>query len=168
MPDKPIFPHGIDEPWQQLHLGIGEYVVAFSNMEGSITLAAAEILGHNYSQVAFFSRDMAVGLKTRLVRRVAQTIIPAGDLRDKLISQLNAANDAAEYRNRLLHGAFVHDDQLGITLVKDGNHPSKVWEGREPISYDSINVETRKVTQIGAEISRWLVSWRKHIAAAKR
>lgn len=151
--DKYIWPSELSL-WQQVHLALGEYLVAFSHLEGSITLYTSITLELPYATVAFMTRDMPFSMKSKLFRRAGAERLTKASA-EKLNEAINKADAAVQFRNTLAHGSFIHDGEKGITVVRDGNSSAEIWEGREAINYDILSAKTTDLHQISGLISSW-------------
>lgn len=105
----------------QLALSLGRVVVTCSMLEHEMTMVIAEILSLNEVQERTLVRPMATSVKVTLLNRIAKDYLRAEDC--KRVTKLTTAiKDAAEKRNDLIHGLYVHspDDNTPAVLTFSG------------------------------------------------
>ncbi|MFC5066862.1 hypothetical protein [Flaviflagellibacter deserti] len=156
--DRVIWVHELSL-WQQVQIGLGEYWIAFSNLEGTLISTTAALMGMKHSALAYILRDVQFQARLTLFRRSVSAAVPDEGFRKRAIALANRAGTAAEFRNRVAHASFIHHGELGITMVKDGEHPFQPLAGGEAINYETFAQKSRAADLLSSEFSSWLREW---------
>lgn len=102
MPDETSREH-----LDQMALSLGRVIITCSILEDALTTTIAEIMSLNEVQERSLVRPMTTSVKILLLNRIAADFLNAGD-RKRVSSVTKDIKAAAEQRNDLVHGLFVH------------------------------------------------------------
>ena len=95
------------EEMDQLARSLGRVVIKCSQLEHNLTMVIAEILSLNEVQERTLVRPMATNVKVTLLNRIAKDYLKPNDCK-RVTKATSAIKDAAEKRNDLMHGLYVH------------------------------------------------------------
>lgn len=90
-----------------LALKVGAVIVAFTQLEHTLTVTIAAILDLNDLQERALVRPMSITNKTSLLKLLAKEYTKE-PFRGKILKTLKAIEDAADNRNNLAHGFYAH------------------------------------------------------------
>ena len=104
------------EYFDQMALYLGRMVIACSIMENDLTKALAEIMNLNEVQERTLVRPMPTNTKVSLLNRLSVDYLKNPE-RERIKKITNAIKVAAEKRNDLIHGDYVHTPDKKAAIV---------------------------------------------------
>jgi hypothetical protein len=104
------------ESMDELALSLGRVLIASTQLEHSVTVNLASILSFNDVQERAVLRPMPISQKVTLLRRISNDYLSEADCKEvEKVSKL--IGKAAEQRNDLMHGLYVHGKDDGSPAI---------------------------------------------------
>jgi hypothetical protein len=142
------------DPTQALQCAVGEYLIQFAMLETTVTIQISVLLSQETTKTLFMMREVFVAVKVKLLRRAAVSKY-GEDATAKLRGILNRIVKASEFRNDLVHGAYISVGGGGDAITahgKLGKSPTILMDGMDPIDHKKIQSETQLVTELAVEL----------------
>ncbi len=140
-----------------LSLAIGEYVQAFAVLDMHLSFVLATLVGAEVNTIFFLLKDLFFAQKSTMARRAS--IDKLGEEKSAPLRRLlNRINDAAEFRNDLMHGTFLKSGgpEGEVLHGKIGRSANDLLKGFTGIDYASVKAEAKNLEGLVAELEKWL------------
>jgi hypothetical protein len=142
---------------EKLQAAIGLYITQFANLETIVASHVGYVLDIEPALAFFILKELGFDQKIKLLRRgVTQKF--GEDKSATYRPILNKITKAAEFRNTLVHGAFVADSEYGSTFLHGrlGDRPNAVVDGLTEISPDTIRQQAQSLDGLSEELIKRL------------
>jgi len=94
----------------QIALSLGKMVISCSNLEHDLTMAIAQILSLNEVQERTLVMPMGISGKLTLLNRIAKDYLTKDEYK-RVTNITDQIRKAADKRNDLIHGVYVHAEK---------------------------------------------------------
>jgi hypothetical protein len=137
----------------ELQLAIGIYITQFAALESIVTATVARILNIEPAIAFFMLKEIPIDPKIKLLRRAASEKC-GEDESAAYRTVLNRVAKAAEFRNTLVHGAFVAEGEYGATFLQGrlGSKLTTPVAGLDVLGPDTIRREAQSLDSMSDEL----------------
>lgn len=141
------------EEMDKLALSLGRIVITCSSLEHAMTMVIAEILSLNEVQERTLVRPMATSAKIALLKRIAKDYLSKDDHK-RVAKVTDAIKGAAEHRNDLIHGLYVHsNDEQRTPAVLTFSGADRIKGKPIPITPRELELFIVNVTWLSDELA---------------